>query len=108
LKPITEVYCERGFTTTPPIPFYKLVLRNAFRFGVIRPARWQSDRGCDSEFLFQSNNDEELSEAELPDEDSEDTLSRLPVEDVGDPEVLAKLKQQVCTHIIIISTVQGI
>lgn len=48
--------------------------------------------------LFQSNNDEELSEAELPDEDSEDALSRLPVEDVGDPEVLAKLKQQVCAH----------
>jgi hypothetical protein len=34
----------------------------------------------------------------LQDEDSEDALSRLPVEDVGDPEVLAKLKQQVCTH----------
>ncbi|KDR22517.1 hypothetical protein L798_02231 [Zootermopsis nevadensis] len=30
----------------------------------------------------------------MPDEDSEDTLSRLPVEDVGDPEVLARLKQQ--------------
>ncbi|XP_069672823.1 protein dead ringer isoform X3 [Periplaneta americana] len=41
-----------------------------------------------------SNNDEELSDAELPDEDSEDALSRIPVEDVGDPEVLAKLKQQ--------------
>lgn len=49
-------------------------------------------------YLFQSNNDEELSEAELQDEDSEDALSRLPVEDVGDPEVLAKLKQQVCTY----------
>ncbi|KAJ9593525.1 hypothetical protein L9F63_014918, partial [Diploptera punctata] len=41
-----------------------------------------------------SNNDEELSDAELQDDDSEDALSRLPVEDVGDPEVLAKLKQQ--------------
>jgi len=56
--------------------------------------RTQTDCTC----LFQSNNDEELSEAELPDEDSEDALSRLPVEDVGDPEVLAKLKQQVCAH----------
>ncbi|XP_023709417.1 protein dead ringer isoform X2 [Cryptotermes secundus] len=44
--------------------------------------------------MYLSNNDEELSEAELQDEDSEDALSRLPVEDVGDPEVLAKLKQQ--------------
>jgi hypothetical protein len=35
----------------------------------------------------------------LQDEDSEDALSRLPVEDVGDPEVLAKLKQQVCSII---------
>ncbi|XP_067001246.1 protein dead ringer isoform X2 [Anabrus simplex] len=41
-----------------------------------------------------SNNDEEMSDAELQDDDSEDALSRIPVEDVGDPAVLAKLKQQ--------------
>ena len=45
--------------------------------------------------LLQSNNDEELSDAELQDEDSDDALSRIPMEDVGDPEILAKLKQQV-------------
>lgn len=68
---------------------------------LLRPASGeQTDR--DSDFLFQSNNDDELSEAEMPDEDSEDTLSRLPVEDVGDPEVLARLKQQVCIHIMTI------
>lgn len=47
--------------------------------------------------VFQSNNEEELSEAEMQDDDSVEALSRLPVADPGG--MLAKLKQHLPPHL---------